>query len=55
MSTPELELPTPHVSVDATRWPGLASVQGGLRTRVAAVVADRLFRNAAARLDVRVE
>ncbi|WP_435278221.1 class I SAM-dependent methyltransferase [Rhodococcus yananensis] len=55
MSTPELELPTPRASVDATRWPGLASVPGGLRTRVAAVIADRLFRNAAARLDVRVE
>ncbi len=55
MSTPELELSAPRVSVDAQRWPDVARVPGGLRARVAAVVADRLFRRAAARLDVRVE
>ncbi|TCN52336.1 cyclopropane-fatty-acyl-phospholipid synthase [Rhodococcus sp. SMB37] len=55
MSTPELELPTQRVSVDPHRWPDVAQVPAGPRARIAAVVADRLFRRAAARLDLRVE
>lgn len=55
MSTPELERVTETTPVDARTWPDVVRVPSGLRARVAGAVANRLFRRAAARLDVRVE
>ncbi|MDV2477749.1 methyltransferase domain-containing protein [Rhodococcus zopfii] len=63
MTAPELDdtglddtgLDDTGLAVDAQRWPDIADVRTDRRARVAGAVADRLFRRAAARLDVRVE
>ncbi|QSE80080.1 class I SAM-dependent methyltransferase [Rhodococcus koreensis] len=41
--------------IDNRIWPGLADVPTGVRAAASAKVADRLFRRAAADLDVRIE
>lgn len=41
--------------IDNRIWPGLADVPTGVRAAASAKVADRLFRRAAANLDVRIE
>jgi cyclopropane-fatty-acyl-phospholipid synthase len=58
MTTPELDhtaLDDTGLAVDAQRWPDIASVRADRYARLAGAVADRLFRRAASRLDVRVE
>lgn len=42
-------------SIDSGTWQGLREVPTGLRATAAARIADRLFRRAAGRLDVRIE
>lgn len=55
MSTPELEHTAGPAGIDAARWPDVTQVRRDTHARAAGVIADRLFRRAAARLDVRVE
>ncbi|MGU3431457.1 class I SAM-dependent methyltransferase [Actinomycetes bacterium M1A6_2h] len=43
------------LALNAERWPGIARVPSGPKVRLAAPVAAALFRNAAARLPIRVQ
>lgn len=51
----DVEFTEREPTVDNVAWPSLADVPSGLRATVAARVADRLFRRAASRLNVRIE
>jgi len=53
MTAPELDDTAP--AVNSQRWPDIVAVRTDRHARVAGAVADRLFRSAASRLDVRVE
>ncbi|MFZ2177342.1 MAG: cyclopropane-fatty-acyl-phospholipid synthase family protein [Rhodococcus sp. (in: high G+C Gram-positive bacteria)] len=55
VSLTDLEFAEAAVRIDNRIWPGLADVPTGLRAAVSGKVADRLFRRAAAHLDVRIE
>ncbi|MBF4161149.1 SAM-dependent methyltransferase [Nocardioides acrostichi] len=54
MTTPTAVPPRPTTRPDAQRWPGLAPVPAGFRTRVSSRIAQRLFTAAVERLDVTV-
>ena len=55
VSTADLEFTGEDPRIDNRIWPGLADVPTGPRASMSAKVADRLFRRAAADLDVRIE
>ncbi|BAH50533.1 class I SAM-dependent methyltransferase [Rhodococcus opacus] len=55
VSTAGLEFADEDPRIDNRIWPGLADVPTGVRAAASAKVADRLFRRAAADLDVRIE
>ncbi|MFC9551957.1 class I SAM-dependent methyltransferase [Rhodococcus sp. NPDC056960] len=55
VSTADLAVTDEDPRIDNRIWPGLADVPTGPRAAVSAKVADRLFRRAAADLDVRIE
>ncbi|TQC43473.1 methyltransferase domain-containing protein [Rhodococcus sp. WS4] len=55
VSTADLAVTAEAPRIDNRIWPGLADVPTGPRATVSAKVADRLFRRAAADLDVRIE
>ncbi|MEN0140272.1 MAG: class I SAM-dependent methyltransferase [Rhodococcus sp. (in: high G+C Gram-positive bacteria)] len=55
VGTAGLEFAGEDPRIDNRIWPGLADVPTGVRAAASAKVADRLFRRAAADLDVRIE
>lgn len=52
---PEMSSSVPTISIDTDRWPSVASAPVTVKSRLAAPIADALFRRAAAHLDIRVE